>query len=795
MPNDKITAVGANIAEKAAMIWNVADMLRGPFKPHEYGLVILPMTVVKRFHDCLLPTHQAVLDTYEKVKKLQVIDGFLQKASGYQFYNTSRFTFETLLADPDNIESNFRDYLSGFSANAQDVLAKFDFDNIIKRMVESNTLYLVIKEFGSEKGYLGPDKISAVDCGYIFEDLVRRFSESFDEEAGAHFTSRDIIYLMTDLLLSEADLDTSSMTVYDMAMGTSQMLSCMEERIHELNSDIEVTCFGQEFNPSTFAIAKADMMIRGGDPNNMRFGDTLSEDQFPGFTFQYIISNPPFGIDWKREQKAVEAEAARGEMGRFAPGLPKISDGQQLFVLNGLAKLANKGKMAIIQNGSPLFSGDAGSGPSNIRQYILENDWLDCIIQLSTDMFMNTGISTYIWVLSKDKPAHRAGKVQLIDASHCFEPRRKSIGTKRNDITDVCRELIVTAYGEFANGKVYGDKNGIYCESKVFESVEFGYNKIVVERPQRDEAGNVILKRGKPVPDTSLRDTENVPLVQDIDAYFAREVLPYAPDAWIDHSKTKVGYEIPMTRYFYEYQAPEAVEDIVARITALEQDISAGLAELFHKEGCVTKGVRGEREMKDSGVEWIGEINHRFSLIKLKYICSILDQYRKPISADKRSQSGSVLYDYYGASGAIDKIDDYTIDDHVMLIGEDGANLRMRNLPLMYEVNGKAWINNHAHILKPTERVDFYYLFYALEELDINPYITGSAQPKLSQEKLQNIWVPLPDLEEQQEIATYIRSKCAKIDKLIAKKEQLIKELESYKKSLIYEVVTGKREV
>ena len=585
MPNDKITAVGANIAEKAAMIWNVADMLRGPFKPHEYGLVILPMTVVKRFHDCLLPTHQAVLDTYEKVKKLQVIDGFLQKASGYQFYNTSRFTFETLLADPNNIESNFRDYLSGFSANAQDVLAKFDFDNIIKRMVESNTLYLVIKEFGSEKGYLGPDKISAVDCGYIFEDLVRRFSESFGEEAGAHFTSRDIIYLMTDLLLSEADLDTSSMTVYDMAMGTSQMLSCMEERIHELNSDIEVTCFGQEFNPSTFAIAKADMMIRGGDPNNMRFGDTLSEDQFPGFTFQYIISNPPFGIDWKREQKAVEAEAARGEMGRFAPGLPKISDGQQLFVLNGLAKLANKGKMAIIQNGSPLFSGDAGSGPSNIRQYILENDWLDCIIQLSTDMFMNTGISTYIWVLSKDKPAHRAGKVQLIDASHCFEPRRKSIGTKRNDITDACRELIVTAYGEFANGKVYGDKNGIYCESKVFESVEFGYNKIVVERPQRDEAGNILLKRGKPVPDTSLRDTENVPLVQDIDAYFAREVLPYAPDAWIDHSKTKVGYEIPMTRYFYEYQAPEAVEDIAARITALEQDISAGLAELFHKEG------------------------------------------------------------------------------------------------------------------------------------------------------------------------------------------------------------------
>ena len=585
MVNDKINVVGTNIAEKATMIWNVADMLRGPFKPHEYGLIILPMTVVKRFHDCLLPTHEAVLKEYESKKHLAVIDGFLTRASGYQFYNTSKFVFESLLADSENIEANFRDYLAGFSANVQDVLAKFDFDNVIRRMVESNTLYLVIKEFNTQKGYLGPDKISAVDCGYIFEDLVRRFSESFGEEAGAHFTSRDIIYLMTDLLLTDAKLDeTGNVTVYDMTMGTSQMLSCMEERIHELNEDIEVTCFGQEFNPSTFAIAKADMMIRGGDPNNMRFGDTLSDDQFKGFTFKYCISNPPFGIDWKREQKAVEAEAKLGELGRFAPGLPKISDGQQLFVLNGLSKLASDGRMAIIQNGSPLFSGDAGSGPSNIRQYILENDWLDAIIQLSTDQFMNTGISTYIWILSKDKPAYRAGKVQLIDASHCYEQRRKSIGTKRNDITDLCRNLIVEAYGEYKNDAVYGDKNGIYCHSKIFGSEDFGYNKIVVERPQRDEKGEIILKKGKPVADKNLRDTENVPLVQDIDRYFEREVLPYAPDAWIDKSKTKVGYEIPMTRYFYEYQPPEPVDDIVKRIKKLESEISESLNALFHKE-------------------------------------------------------------------------------------------------------------------------------------------------------------------------------------------------------------------
>ena len=584
MSNEKIAIVGTNIAEKATMIWNVADMLRGPLKPHEYGLVILPMTVVKRFHDCLLPTHSAVQEAYAKVKHLAVIDGFLTRASGYQFYNISRFTFDTLLSDPENIESNFRDYLAGFSPNVQDVLSKFDFDNIIKRMVESNTLYLVVKEFNSAKGYLGPDKISAVDCGYIFEDLVRRFSESFGEEAGAHFTSRDIIYLMTDLLLSDADLtDTGNITVYDMAMGTSQMLSCMEERIHDLNSETEVTCFGQEFNPSTFAIAKADMMIRGGDPNNMRFGDTLSEDQFSGYTFQYIISNPPFGIDWKREQKAVEQENKLGELGRFAPGLPKISDGQQLFVLNGLSKLAQNGKMAIIQNGSPLFSGDAGSGPSNIRQYILENDWLDAIVQLSTDMFMNTGISTYIWILSKDKPEYRVGKVQLIDASHCFEPRRKSIGTKRNDITDLCRSLICRAYGEFREG-VYGDKGGICCESKIFDTVEFGYNKIVVERPLRDENGEIVRKKGKSVADAALRDTENVPLVQDIDAYFAREVLPYAPDAWIDKKKTKVGYEIPMTRYFYEYQPPEPVEEIAARLHALELDIQSSLDALFGGE-------------------------------------------------------------------------------------------------------------------------------------------------------------------------------------------------------------------
>ena len=586
--DELITSVGKNSNDTAALVWSVADDLVGAYKPHEYGLVILPMTVIKRFHDCLLPTHQAVLDTYKKVEKLAVKDGFLRKASGYQFYNTSPFTFRTLIADPENIVDNFKAYLNGFSENVQDILVRMDFDAQIKHMEEAGLLYQVISDFCTDKGDFSPEKISAVDMGYVFENLVRRFSESYNEEAGAHFTSRDIIYLMSDLLVAGDESaftgDGISKTVYDMTMGTSQMLTCMEERLKQMDADADVTVFGQEFNPFTFGIAKADMLIRGGDPNNMQFGDTLSDDKFSGYKFDYIISNPPFGIPWKREEKEVTEEFKKGTAGRFAPGLPAKADGQLLFMLNGLAKLKDDGQMAIIQNGSSLFNGDAGSGPSEIRRYLIENDWLDAIVQLGTDMFMNTGISTYIWICSKDKPVHRAGKVQLIDASHCFEARRKSIGTKRNDITDKCRDLIVKAYGAFENGTIYGEKDGIYCQSKIFDTEEFGYQKIVVEQPQKDENGEIILKKGKPVADVSLRDTENVPLTEEIEEYFKREVLPYAPEAWIDEKKTKKGYEIPMTRYFYEYQAPEPVEEIAVRLHELELDIQNSLDALFGEE-------------------------------------------------------------------------------------------------------------------------------------------------------------------------------------------------------------------
>ena len=589
--NEKIQEVGRNIQEKAALVWSVADDLVGAFKPHEYGLVVLPMAVIKRFHDCLLPTHERVLAKYEEVKNLAVKEGFLRGASGYQFYNTSPFTFKTLVADPENIEDNFKAYLNGFSDNVLDILSRMDFTAQINRMVEGGLLYQVISDFNSEKADFSPENVTAVDMGYIFENLVQRFSESYNEEAGAHFTSRDIIYLMCDLLVAgdrnAFEEDGISKTVYDMTMGTSQMLTCMEERLKALDSEADVDVFGQEFNPFTFGIAKADMLIRGGDPDNMQFGDTLSDDKFSGYEFDYIISNPPFGIPWKREEKEVTAEHKRGAAGRFAPGLPAKSDGQMLFLLNGVAKLKENGRMAIIQNGSSLFTGDAGSGQSEIRRYLIENDWLDAIVQLPNDSFYNTGIATYVWLITKDKPEERAGKVQLIDASNCKVSRRKNIGNKRVDITTACRDLIVKLYGQYAEGTFAGtDENDgeITVKSKVLDAVTLGYNKITVESPELDENGEKVLKKGKPVADTKKRDTENVPLEEDIDAYFEREVLPYNPDAWIDRKKTKVGYEIPFTRTFYEYKQIEPADVIAKRIEEHEKSLMAKLHELFGEE-------------------------------------------------------------------------------------------------------------------------------------------------------------------------------------------------------------------
>lgn len=570
----------AKIDQKAGLIWAIADKLTGVYKPHEYGDVILPLTVIRRFDCILFATKDAVLEKYEEVKKLPMKDVLLRKASGFDFYNTSKYTFEKLMDDPDHIEENFRDYLNGFSENVQDIIQKFAFDGHITRMANKNILYIVLKEFTTEKANLHPDEISNLEMGYIFEEIIRRFSEAHNEDAGQHYTPREVIQLMVNILFYD-DNDILSgnnvaKTIYDPACGTGGMLSVAEEYLHSLNASTELVSFGQEINDQTFAICKADMLIKGNNADYIKDGNTLSDDQFVGNTFDYILSNPPFGREWKNEKAKVEEEAKRGFAGRFGAGLPAASDGQMLFLMTAISKMKDisqgGSRIAIIHNGSPLFTGDAGSGPSNIRKYILENDLLEAIVALPNDIFYNTGIATYIWVLSNKKAGTvREGKVQLINANELYEKRRKALGNKRNDIPEKYIEEITQIYGDFKESDI----------SQIYENADFGYTKITVERPQKDEDGNLVLKKGKPVADTSLRDTENVPLKEDINAYFEREVLPFAPDAWIDEKKSKVGYEIPFTRYFYKYEAPRPSEEIMAEIMELEKELSGSLEEVF----------------------------------------------------------------------------------------------------------------------------------------------------------------------------------------------------------------------
>ena len=580
-----------NIQEKANLIWEIATHLVGLYKPHEYGKVILPMTVLKRFDDALKATKDAVVQMNQNLieRKVEgtIRDGILCNVSGYAFYNTSRFDFARLLADPDNIEINFEDYLHGFSDNIKDILENFKFSAEVQNMIKGNVLYVVIQEFNSKKGEMAPDKITSADMGYVFEELIRKFSESYNEEAGAHFTSRDIIYLMTELLVApEKDkiaAEGCAKTAYDMTMGTSQMLGCLTERLHEINPDAELTCFGQEFNPETYAIAKADMLIKGGNAQGMIYGDTLSEDAFTNYEFDYIISNPPFGIDWKREKTAVESEYAKlGFNGRFGPGLPTISDGQMLFLLNGVKKLKEgSGRMAIIQNGSSLFTGDAGSGSSEIRRYVIDGDLVEAIVQLPTDLFYNTGISTYVWLITKNKSPERRGKVQLIDASKCFIKRRKNIGNKRVDLDEKCIDLILRAYSAFTD-ELYTEKN-LAVESKVFDNEFFGFTKVTVETPLCDENGRPILKKGKVQPDKSKSDTEIIPLGENIDAYMEKNVLPYNPQAYLDRTKDKIGYEIPFTRLFYKFVPPVPSDEIFAELKALEAEEAELMKEILGK--------------------------------------------------------------------------------------------------------------------------------------------------------------------------------------------------------------------
>lgn len=568
------------VSEKASLIWSIADKLVGVYKPHEYGDVILPLTVLKRFDSVLSDTKDKVLEMAKKYPETFAKRNFiLKETAGQKFYNTSKYDFKKLLDDPDNIEENFYNYINGYSDEVKDIIKNFDLNKQIEKMAENGILYQVIDTFNSEKANLHPSYVSNIEMGYIFEEIIRRFNELSNEEAGQHYTPREVIELMVNLIFEdEEDLADSSKikTVYDGACGTGGMLTASMEYAKKLNSSSRMLCYGQELNAQTYAICKADMLIKGEDSNNIRHGNTLSEDLFPGETFDYIIMNPPFGIEWKNEKAAVLKEAEKGSDGRFPAGTPAISDSQLLFLQNAVSKMKpEESKIAIVHNGSALFKGDAGSGESEIRRYVIENDLLDCIIQLPNDMFYNTGIATYIWILSNKKPGHRVGKVQLINASDFYNKMRKNLGSKRNELSKEHIDNITKIYGDFVENEY----------SKIFENEYFGYRKVTVLQPElNDDGAPKKNKKGDYIPNKELTDTENIPLQETIEDYMNREVIPFAKYAYIDESKTKIGYEISFTKYFYKYQEPRKTEDIMNEILELDKKLDGVLKELQENE-------------------------------------------------------------------------------------------------------------------------------------------------------------------------------------------------------------------
>lgn len=565
----------------SALIWSVADLLRGDYRQSDYGKVILPFTVLRRL-DCVLEaTKDAVLAEYTEKQAAGINpEPFLLRRAGQSFYNTSPMDMKRLMGDPDNISANLFSYVQGFSPSVRDVFDHFEFNTQVERLSKSGLLYQVTEKFAQVD--LHPDKISNIQMGLVFEELIRKFAEISNETAGEHFTPREVIKLMVNLIFIEDDDILSKpgvvRTIYDPTAGTGGMLSVAGEYLAEHNPQARLTVYGQELNPESYAICKADMLIKGQDVANIAIGNTLSEDGHAHKKFDYMLSNPPFGVEWKKVEKEIRKEhEQQGFNGRFGPGLPRVSDGSMLFLLHLLSKMRpeNEGgsRFGIVLNGSPLFTGGAGSGESEIRRYVLENDLVEAIIGLPTDMFYNTGISTYIWIISNRKPDARKGKVQLIDASGMWQKMRKSLGSKRKEISDEQIEYITRLFGEFVEAEQEGKPI-----SRIFDNEDFGYFSITVERPLRDESGNVVLgvkgkQKDKPQPDSSLRDTENVPYKEDITEYFKREVLPHTPDAWIDPEKTKVGYEISFNRYFYVFTPPRSLSDIDADLKITTESI------------------------------------------------------------------------------------------------------------------------------------------------------------------------------------------------------------------------------
>ena len=556
----------------SAFIWSVADLLRGDYKQSDYGKVILPFTVLRRLDCVLAPTKAAVLAELADKTALGINpEPFLRRKAGVNFFNQSPLDLKKLLGDPDYVALNLTTYIQGFSPEVRDIFERFEFQIQIERLAKAGLLYQVAEKFAQID--LHPEVVSNLQMGLVFEELIRKFAEISNETAGEHFTPREVIKLMVNLIFIEDDEVLSKpgvvRTIYDPTAGTGGMLSVAGEYLAEHNPQARLTVFGQELNPESYAICKADMLIKGQDVANIVFGNTLSDDGHAHKKFDYMLSNPPFGVEWKKVEKEVRREhEQQGYNGRFGPGLPRVSDGSMLFLLHLIAKMrpAAEGgsRFGIVLNGSPLFTGGAGSGESEIRRYVLENDLLESIVGLPNDMFYNTGIGTYVWIISNRKPEARKGLVQLIDASGMWQKMRKSLGSKRKELSDAHIDRITQLFGQFVEAEEDGKP-----VSRIFRNQDFGYTTITVERPLRDEAGQPVLglkgkQKGKPQPDSALRDTENVPLSEDVQAYFEREVLPHAPDAWIDPDKTKVGYEIPFNRHFYVFKPPRPLAEIDA---------------------------------------------------------------------------------------------------------------------------------------------------------------------------------------------------------------------------------------
>lgn len=567
----------------SAFIWSVADILRGDYKQSDYGKVILPFTVLRRLDCVLAKTKPAVLAEFKEKKKEKVNpEPFLLRKAKQSFYNTSPLDMKTLMGDQDHIAQNLYSYIQAFSENVRDVFEHFEFHIQIERLSKAGLLYQVTEKFAAID--LHPEAVDNHQMGLVFEELIRKFAEISNETAGEHFTPREVIKLMVNLIFIEDDDVLSKpgvvRTIYDPTAGTGGMLSIAGEYLEEHNPKARLTVFGQELNPESYAICKADMLIKGQDVTNIVFGNTLSDDGHGNKKFDYMLSNPPFGVEWKKVEKEVRKEhESQGFNGRFGPGLPRVSDGSMLFLLHLISKMRptkdGGSRFGIVLNGSPLFTGGAGSGESEIRRYVLENDLVEAIVGLPTDMFYNTGISTYVWILSNNKPKARKGKVQLIDASGFWQKMRKSLGSKRKELSDEHIAEITQLFGNFKEAKKDGKPI-----SRIFKNEEFGYRTITVERPLKDEKGKLVLGekgklKGKPQPDSNLRDTENVPLSEDVETYFKREVLPHAPDAWIDHEKTKVGYEIPFNRHFYVFQPPRPLAEIDAELKQVTDRIKA----------------------------------------------------------------------------------------------------------------------------------------------------------------------------------------------------------------------------